>query len=113
MSKVITAKVYIRDSCDPNSPGDCAPVFRVEGAAELEGLVSEHGISFEEPIHEQEETFADDLVDDDELWEDIVEDVDVPEAEGDPVCDVEPDLPWDESVCGKIERRILSRVLGG
>ena len=64
MSKVITAKVYIRDTCDPDVPGDCAPVFRVEGAAEIEGLVAEHGIAFEEPLQELEETFADDLSED-------------------------------------------------
>ena len=48
MGRVINAQVYIRDSCDPDVPGECASIFRVEGAAELEGLVSEFGISFEE-----------------------------------------------------------------
>ncbi len=119
MTKVIAAKVYIRDSGDPNSPGDCAPVLRVEGATKLEGLVSEHGISFEEAIHEQEESFTDDLVNDEEM---ILEPDDLelePEMELDefqtdqPECRVDPDVDWDESVCGEIERRILSRILGG
>ena len=30
-----------------------------------------------------------------------------------PDCPLESDLDWDESFCGEIERRILSRVLGG
>ncbi len=48
MVRVITAKVYFRDACDSDVPGDCAPVVEIEGAAELEGLVSEYGIAFEE-----------------------------------------------------------------
>ena len=121
MSRIIMAKVILRDTCDPAVPGDCAPVIQVEEASELEGLVSEHGVIFEEPIQEQQETFAD-SVDYDEPWEAVAGDdppwevpVEVPEGpelEGDE-CPLEPDRPWDDSVCGELERRILSRVLGG
>ena len=122
MAKIIMAKVILRDSCDPAVPGDCAPVIQVEEASELEGLVSEHGVIFEEPIRVQEETFAD-PVDDEEPWEDVAGDdepwvnqdevQESPEPEGDEECPLEPDRPWDKSVCGELERRILSRVLGG
>ena len=112
MPRVIMAKIILRDACDPDLPGDCAPIIQVEEASEVEGLVSEHGVIFEEPIQEQEETFED-QVDDDEPWEDLVQDVEVPEPGADPECPLEPDRPWDDSICGEIERRILSRVLGG
>ena len=106
---VITAKVYIRDICDPNVPGDCAPIIEVEGASDLEGLVSQHGIAFEELPQEDEET-----------WEDEPEEYIDPRPElaleddiGDePSCPLEPELEWDESVCGEIERRILDKVMG-
>ena len=106
MSRVIWAKVILRDACDPGLPGDCAPVIQIEEASELEGLVSEHGVIFEEPIQEQE-TFED-QVDEDSL-EYLPEDVEVPEPEGDS-CSVDG-LPWEASVCGEIERRILDRLL--
>ena len=138
MSRIIMAKVILRDICDPGLPGDCAPIIQIAQASELEGLVSEHGVIFEEPIQEQEETFADpedydkpseDLAWGNETWEapdDIPEGPELTEgekweapnevldglAEGDE-CPLEPDRPWDESVCGELERRILSRVLGG
>ena len=121
MSRIIMAKVILRDTCDPGVPGDCAPVIQVEEASELEGLVSEHGVIFEEPIQEQEETFADpvdydepweDLAGDNEPWEAPVEVPEGPEMEGD-VCLLEPDKPWDQSVCGKIEDHVVSRILGG
>ena len=115
MSRVIMAKIILRDACDPDLPGDCAPIIQVEEASELEGLVSDHGVIFEEPIQEQEETFED-QVDDDETWEDLVGDEEALEdmaEDADPECPLEPDQLWNESVCGEIERRILSRVLGG
>ena len=120
MSRIIMAKVILRDSCDPGLPGDCAPVIQVAEASELEGLVSEHGVIFEEPIQEKEETFADsvdydepreDVAGDNEPWDAPVEVPEGPEMEGDS-CPVD-EKPWDESVCGELERRILSHVLGG
>ena len=122
MSRVIWAQVILRDACDPDVPGDCAPVVKIEGATELEGLVSEFGIAFEEPIQEQADPFEyqvdddnslENLIEDDESWEDLPKDVAVPEPEGDPECPLEPDRPWDESVCGELERRVVSRILNG
>ena len=113
MAKVISAKIIFRDTCDPDVPGDCAPVVEVEGASELEGLVSEHGIAFEEPFGGHQDTWEDELVEDEEVPEPELEleSEEIPTGQGE--CSLEPDLDWDESVCGEIERRILSRVLGG
>ena len=109
MARVIWAKIILRDTCDPGVPGDCAPVVEVEGAAKLEGLVAEHGIAFEEPLQEGGETWEGDLVEDVEAGPELgLEDVSVDKPE----CPLEPDLDWDESICGEIERRILSKVLG-
>ena len=107
---VITAKVYIRDTCNPDVPGDCAPVIEVEGASELEGLVSQHGIAFEEPLQEQEDVFVDEVVEDEDEDEDELEADETPEDQL--KCPLEPELEWDESICGEIERRILSKVFG-
>ena len=115
MARIITAKVYFRDTCDPDVPGDCAPVVELEGAAELEGLVAEHGISFEEPFQEQEpgDTFADELVQYEEVTESDPE-LEVHEIPTDlPECPLEPGVEWDVSVCGDLERKIVARVFGG
>ena len=132
MSRVIMAKIILRDVCDPDEPGSCSPVIQLEEASELENLVSEYGVIFEEPIQEQEafenqpENEWEDLPVDEEPWEDrggngepfqdpdeAPEPPEAPEPEGDGECPLEPDRPWDESVCGDIERRIVSRILGG
>jgi len=44
----IMAKVLLRDSCDPATPFDCAPVIRMVGATEAEQLAAVHGVVFEE-----------------------------------------------------------------
>jgi len=94
----------------------------------MEKQVSDHGIMFDELIQDQE-TFSDpteneweDLAEE-ELWagpvedvkpfEDVVEHVELPEIGEDRECPLEPDRPWEESVCGELERRLLSRILGG
>ena len=113
MSRVISATVYIRDVCDPDVPGDCAPVVEIEGALEIEGLVSEFGISFEEASQDQEDTMEEDLVEVDEAPESELE-LELDEIPTDQIdCPLEPGVDWDESVCGEIERRIVARVLGG
>ena len=106
---IIAAKVYIRDTCDPNVPGDCAPIIEVEGASELEGLVSQHGIAFEELPREEEEYWEDEQA---EYVEPVPELVLEEGIVDEPTCPLEPELEWDESVCGEIERRILDKVMG-
>ena len=106
---IIAAKVYIRDTCDPNVPGDCAPIIEVEGASELEGLVSQHGIAFEELLQEDEETWEDDP---EEYIDPVLELGLEDDIVDEPTCPLEPEFEWDESVCGEIERRILDKVLG-
>ena len=113
MTRVISATVYLRDSCDPDLPGDCAPLIELKGAAELEGLVSAHGVAFEEALQEPEDTFSDDLIED-EAEQEPEFDLESDEIQTDQLeCPLEPEVDWDESICGQIERRILSRVLGG
>ena len=111
MSRVVMAKVIFRDACDPDIPGDCAPVVSIEGAAEVEELVSEFGIAFEEALQEQVEALEDELEEDEEVPEAELELDQFPSDQ--PTCPLEPELDWDDSVCGEIERQILSRVLGG
>ena len=106
---IITAKVYIRDACDSDVPGDCAPIIEVEGASELEGLVSQHGIAFEELPREDEETWEDDP---EEFIDPVPELALEDEKVDEPACPLEPELEWDESICGEIERRILDKVMG-
>lgn len=113
MTRVISATVYLRDSCDPDLPGDCAPRIELEGAFELEGLVSEYGISFEEASQEHDYTLEEDLVEVDEATEPEIE-LELDEIPTDQVdCPLEPGVDWDESVCGELERRIVARVFGG
>ena len=129
MVTIVWAKVIFKDTCDPGLPGDCAPLIQIEQAAAMEKQVSDHGIMFDELIQDQE-SFSDpteneweDIAEDEELWagpvedvksfEDVVEDVELPEQGEDPECPLEPDRPWEESVCGELERRLLSRILGG
>ena len=113
MSRVISATVYIRDVCDPDVPGDCAPVIEIEGAVELEGLVSEYGISFEEASQDRDETLDEDLEEVDDTPESEIE-LDLDEIPTDQVdCPLEPGVDWDKSVCGELERRIVARVFGG
>ena len=110
MIRVISATVYIQDTCDPDVPGNCAPVVEVEDAVELEGLVSEYGISFEEALREQEDELVEDVTDEEDPELEIGSD-EIPEDQLE--CPLDPDVEWDESVCGQIERRILIKVLGG
>jgi len=88
MTRVIMAEIHIRDVCDPASPGDCAPLICVPGSEEIEELVAEFGVLFEdsgdaEPI---EEFYEEEL----EIPQDSVPLI---------TCPYEPGVRWDDSDC--------------
>jgi len=108
VTKIIMAEIHIRDVCDPSSSGDCAPLIRVPGSSDIEDLVAEHGVVFEDPgelvslepaegsegvggwgaegVRETPEL---------ELLVEVSEDLEGVALS----CPLEPDLPWNDSVC--------------
>jgi len=99
MGRVIMAEVHLRDVCDPSTPGDCAPLIRIPGASEIEALVSDHGIEFAELSEE----IPGEIPEAPEGWGggEAREVAEAPEPVG-LVCSLEPDRPWDESVCREV-----------
>jgi len=112
---VIQAKV-IRE-CAVGPPGECPVQVELVGVTDqeledLESQVESQGISFlsvrvQEPIEELD------------VQETVIEELDVQmeelgETEG-LVCPLEPDVSWEDSVCGELEdvltERVLARVL--
>jgi len=90
MTRVIMAEIHIRDACDPSNPGDCAPLVCVPGAEEIEGLVKDFGVVFEEPGELVEGVK--------ELLEAIESEVEVP---GGLTCDIDG-TQWAGSECQRL-----------
>jgi len=63
MTRVIMAEIHIRDACDPSNPGDCAPLICVPGAEEIEDLVADFGVVFEDPGELVEEVVEGEVAD--------------------------------------------------
>jgi len=85
MTRVIMAEIHLRDACDPSSPGDCAPVICVPGAEEIEDLVADFGVVFEDPGEvEPIEAFLEEIIPQDGVGI---------------TCANEPGVRWDDSDC--------------
>jgi len=111
---VIQAKV-IRE-CAVGPPGECPVQVELVGVTDqeledLESQVESQGISFlsvrvQEPIEDDldvQETVIEEL---DAQMEELVSQ----ETEG-LVCPLEPDVSWEDSVCGELEDTLTERVL--
>jgi len=87
MTRVIMAEIHIRDACDPSNPGDCAPVICVPGAEEIEDLVADFGVVFEDPGEGEDVLLETAHSSDEEVFEEKI------------TCSYEPDVRWDDSDC--------------
>jgi len=90
---VIMAKVYLKESCDPSIPFDCAPVIGMVGAADAEQRASVHGVEFQEETEEEWGGLGAGSVSEE------FEEVEPSEPEMGLCCLLEPDRAWDDSVC--------------
>jgi len=92
MVRIIMAEVHLKDVCDPDIPGDCAPlVYVAEGADEIEEKAKYYGVGFDELPEER--ALEPEVV--------AVEEVEEPQ-EGALICCLEPDRDWDDSACALV-----------
>jgi len=119
---VIQAKV-IRE-CAVGPPGECPVQVELVGVTDqeledLESQVESQGISFLSVRVQEVQESVEDL----EVQETVIEELDaqmeelVSQGTEELVCPLEPDVSWEDSVCGELEEalteRIMARVFGG
>jgi len=108
---VIRARI-IRE-CAVGPPGECPVEVQLVGVTaqelrDLEDQVEAQGISFA-PARVEEE-LAEELVEEGEEFQEEGRAVSQETREPELVCPLEPDVPWEESICGELEETLTERI---